>query len=58
MSTKPDQAHCDVFLTNDHEMSREKRIDVEALLGGTRIVEPATFIAELSGSGCAPSADI
>jgi hypothetical protein len=40
---------CDVFLTCDHEMSRTKRLELEAILGGTRVLEPAAFLAERFG---------
>jgi predicted nucleic acid-binding protein len=38
---------CDVFLTGDREMSRQKRAEVEAALGQTRVVEPEEFVAQL-----------
>jgi hypothetical protein len=38
---------CDVFLTCDKEMSVRKRLQVEATLGGTRVLEPEAFVAEL-----------
>ena len=38
---------CDVFLTRDHEMSRDKRTQVEGQLGGGRVLEPEAFLREL-----------
>jgi hypothetical protein len=38
---------CDVFLTCDQEMSVRKRSKVEATLGGTHVLEPEAFVAEL-----------
>jgi predicted nucleic acid-binding protein len=38
---------CDVFLTRDREMSVAKRAQLEVTLGGTRVLEPAAFVAEL-----------
>jgi hypothetical protein len=38
---------CDVFQTCDREMSVTKRSHLEVILGGTRVLEPQAFLAEL-----------
>jgi len=38
---------CDVFMTCDTEMSRTKRPQLETILGGTRVLEPESFLEEI-----------
>jgi len=38
---------CDVFVTNDGEMAQRKLERLEAQLGGTRVLRPEQFFAEL-----------
>ncbi len=47
LATNAGGYRCDAFLTGDTEMSIRKRQELEIQLGGTRVLEPDTFMDEL-----------